>query len=234
MAPPSVEQIASALAAGATDALQIQDELHRTAEAPRAYSANHAAASAVRPAAHPGQVSGRPQMARAYWVAATLAAAAAIGGVIASLTWQGPERDGPLFVARPVAELYREAVAAGFEPTYECKEPERFAATFQSRQGQPLQLLAMPARMRMLGLAYTGGLSRNTTAMLCRIDAMPVMVFVDRESADRPDAAAMTDASLHVFRAAHDGLVFYEVTPLAEPRAMQLLAPASAATGSGA
>jgi hypothetical protein len=125
-------------------------------------------------------------------------------------------------------EIYRSAIASGFEPTYDCREPDRFAATFSRRQGQPLRLLAMPPAMAMLGVAYTQGLSRDTTAMLCRVDGKPVMTFVDRASADRADAAAVPQGvDLHVFRQERDGLVFYEVTPFNEPRVISLFAPAT-------
>ncbi len=167
-----------------------------------------------------------PRGARAYWAGAGIVAAALMAGVLASLLWRSPASEGPLFAARPLVDVYRDAVASGFEPTYECHEPERFAATFQTRQGQPLKLLAMPSDARMLGLGYTGGLSRTTTAMLCYVDGRPVMVFVDRAANDRREIAETPGEGLHVFRAERDGLVFYEVTPLETPRGTSLLAPA--------
>jgi hypothetical protein len=112
-----------------------------------------------------------------------------------------------------VAEVYRETVANGFDPYYECRDDERFAATFEQRQGIVLHLAAMPAGKGMLGLSYPGGLSRDTTAMLCRVDDQPVMVFVDRVENDQEDAGENSDASLRVQREVRDGLVFYEVAP---------------------
>jgi hypothetical protein len=168
---------------------------------------------------------------RWYWAAAALAAAAAIAWVITSLTGSKQGRNEPLFAARPLVQVYQDAVAAGFEPSYDCREPERFAATFAQRQGQPLRLVELPAGTKMLGLAYAGGLSRNTTAMLCRVEGQPVMAFVDRASADQPDAARTLEKKLNVFRQERDGLVYYEVTPFDEPRVIQLFAPASADGG---
>ncbi|RIK81715.1 MAG: hypothetical protein DCC67_07935 [Planctomycetota bacterium] len=156
--------------------------------------------------------------------AAAVAAAAAIGWIVFTATVQ-PRRLAPLFEAAPLADVYRDAVANGFEPYYECREADRFADTFARRQGTPLKLLPLPPGSVMLGLSYPGGLSRETTAMLCRVDDKPVMVFVDRLEADRPGAAANTGDVLHVFRAERAGLVFYEVTPLAAPRMMHYLAP---------
>jgi hypothetical protein len=165
--------------------------------------------------------------ARLYWAAAGLAAAAAIAWVLATLTGGPPANNQPQFVVRPLAQIYQAAVAAGFEPSYDCRDPELFARTFQKRQGQPLRLLAMPPGTRMLGLAYTGGLSRQTTAMLGLVDGQPVMTFIDRADADQKIAADVGDSALHVFRQERDGLVFYEVTPLDEPRMLELFAPAT-------
>jgi hypothetical protein len=154
---------------------------------------------------------------------ALVAAAAAVAGVIAG--WQFLDRpvEQPFFQPRPVAELYHEAVASGFEPYYECRDDARFAATFQKRQGIVLHLAAMPAGQGMLGLSYPGGLSRDTTAMLCLVDEKPVMVFVDRVENDQPNASKNEDPALTVHREARDGLVFYEVAPQGTPSVLEYL-----------
>lgn len=167
----------------------------------------------------------RPRQARLFGVAAAVAASLLIVFSLSSL-WPGARHEAPYAAARPLVDLYRNAVDSGFEPSYECHEPERFADTFQRRQGQALRLLPMPAGSRMLGLAYTGGLSRETTAMLSYVDDQPVMVFVDKAQNDLHDVAA-ADGKLNVFRAERDGLVFYEVTPLGESKMTPLLAPLS-------
>jgi hypothetical protein len=179
-------------------------------------------AAALTAAAEP-----RREFFRRWW-----AAAAAAAVVLAGATWaltsldRGPG-DAPVFVARPLADVYRDVVAEGFEPYYECREADRFADTFARRQGQPLALLPLPEGVRMLGLSYPGGLSRETTAMLCHVDGEPVMVFVDRASADQEIADRRSDPSTHVFRVERHGLVFYEVTPLDSPRVVDYLAPAA-------
>lgn len=170
---------------------------------------------------------------RRYWAAAALIAAAAVIAVVLAAPWDFGRLREPHFAARPLADIYRQAVAAGFEPSYDCREPERFAAAFKSRQGQPMRLLAMPDGMQMLGLAYAGGLSRNTTAMLCRVDGEPVMVFVDRASEDQAVADDHAGDDLHVFRQERDGLVFYEVTPRPEPRAADLIVPLARGASAG-
>lgn len=133
----------------------------------------------------------------------------------------------PFFEPTPLAEVYRTAVASGFQPYYECREPERLTAIFLQRLATRLHLLPMPPGSRMLGLSYPGGLSRDTTAMLCRVDGAPVLVAVDRRQADRkqPAPGVYEGQPLHLHRAERDGLVFYEISPFAQPRAMQYLVP---------
>ena len=158
---------------------------------------------------------------RRTWIALTVAVA--IAGVI--ITWQLANRRQrePFFEPRPLAEIYRETLAHGFKPYYECHDQERFAFTFATRQGQPLQLAQLPADRRMLGLSYSGGLSRDTTAMLCRVQGQPVIVFVDRLEADQVLAVQNSGPDLHVLRKEYHGLVFYEVTPFAESQMMDYL-----------
>ena len=191
-----------------------------------------AAAAPPTVAFHESPAAGTKSRARAgarlYWGIAGVVAAAAIAWVIATFAGRESRVDEPVFAARPLAEIYRDAVASGFEPSYDCREPERFAAAFSQRQGQPLRLLPVPPGMSMLGLGYFGGLSRHTTAMLCQVEGKPVIVFVDLASLDQPLAAEATGDDLHVFREVRDGLVYYEVTPWNEPRVTELFAPATA------
>ena len=166
--------------------------------------------------------------ARVGWIAGALAAAAAVAWALLGNPLAERRGDGRQFAARPLPDVYREALANGFEAAYNCSEAERFADTFNRRQGAPLKLLKLPVGVRMLGLAYPGGLSRDTTAMLCRVDGQPVMLFVDRRAADQAFATDHSDKSVRVFRSERDGLVFYEVTPLDKPRVLDFLAPVSA------
>ncbi len=149
--------------------------------------------------------------------------AATVAWVVVAWQWVGGPTETPFFQAQPLAEVYRETVDRGFEPYYECREDQRFADTFLKRQGQALSLASLPPESQMLGLSYAGGLSRDTTAMLCRVDGQPVMVFVDRLENDLKIAAEHTADQVHVFREARDGLVFYEVTPFDAPRMIDYL-----------
>lgn len=134
--------------------------------------------------------------------------------------WSPLNRE-PAFTAMPLAQVYHQTVKDGFEPYYECHDDKRFADTFAARQGVPLHLTEMPEGSMMKGLSYLGGLSRETTAMLCDVEGDPVMVFVDQAEKDIPSAAKENDSELNIFRTERDGLVFYEVTPLDEPKMTQ-------------
>lgn len=174
------------------------------------------------PTVTPQGASGSAKVRRRRIVAVAMAGAVAWVSVTIGLLKKTPSE--PVFASRPLTEIYREAVTQGFEPYYECRDPERFTYTFEQRQGISVALDPMPVGSSMLGLSYSGGLSRDTTVMLCQVNEQPVMVFVDRVSADQPksDIVAATNG-LFVHRAQRSGLVMYEVTPLRKPRAMQYL-----------
>lgn len=160
------------------------------------------------------------------WRTWGVAGAAAAALLLIAFAWgqRASRVVSPFFEPAPLVALYQEAVAQGFEPYYECEDSERFAAVFAKRQGLPLRLETMPQGSRMLGLSYPGGISRDTTAMLCEVAGQPVMVFVDRLDADEQVEGIAADADgLHVFRSELANLVVYEVTPLEEPRAASFL-----------
>lgn len=122
----------------------------------------------------------------------------------------------PHFESRSLAMIYGETTERGFRPYYNCEDDQRFADTFEFRQGTPLALAELPQGSRMLGLSYPGGISRDTTAMLAEVDGKKVMVFVDKaaNSDELSVATANEDSKLNVFVVERDGLIFCEVTPL--------------------
>jgi hypothetical protein len=126
----------------------------------------------------------------------------------------------------PLATIYETQLAAGFRPKWVCDDDREFASTFLTRQGQGLLLGAMPKDSKMVGLTYCGGISRYTTTMLARVGDAPVMVFVDRISADTHPRLPPGERKLHLFRKELASLVLYELTPLEQPRVMDYLYPA--------
>lgn len=155
-------------------------------------------------------------------IALTVAVCCVIGWSFVKLSHR-PDIE-PFFQQESLVSIYDDIVARGFKPYYECRDPQRFAATFKRRQSKPLQLATMPEGTRMLGLSYPGGLSRDTTAMLCEVESEKVIVFVDRLAADHDNVTEQANGrSLSIFRKELDGLVFYEVTPLATERVLDFL-----------
>ena len=75
----------------------------------------------------------------------------------------------------------------------------------------------------MEGLTYRGGLSRYTTTMLARVNGLPVMVFVDRVTADTHPTLRSSESKLHLFRKELGPLVVYELTPLDQPKVSDYL-----------
>jgi hypothetical protein len=160
---------------------------------------------------------------RRFLLACFGALAATLACGLLAWQWLRQPRLEPYFRPRPLAALYREAVDAGFRPYYFCEDDERFRLTFAKRQKVPLRLADMPSDRRMIGLSYLGGLSRDTTAILCYSQEQPVVVFVDRRENDTPKAIEESDPALHVFREELGDLVLYEVTPLGSATIMDSL-----------
>ena len=125
----------------------------------------------------------------------------------------------PHFKPIPVVKIYNEINERGFRPYYNCEDDQRFADTFEFRQGIPLALAELPQGRRMLGISYPGGISRNTTAMLAEADGNRVMVFVDTAAnkSELEVAAVNDDQKLNVFVVERGGLIFCEVSALESP-----------------
>ncbi len=123
----------------------------------------------------------------------------------------------------PLSAIYERSVANGFQPGWVCNDPHEFASTFFSRQGQGLLLADLPAGTKMEGLTYCGGISPDTTTMFARTDGQPIMVFVDRASADTHPELPKTETKLHLFRKELGPLVMYELSPLDHATVMDSL-----------
>ncbi|MEM8943890.1 MAG: hypothetical protein AAGD11_01810 [Planctomycetota bacterium] len=118
-----------------------------------------------------------------------------------------------------LADIYQECVDGGFQPKWVCDDDREFAETFQKRQGQPL-LLKPDSQDLMVGLSYLKGISAKTTTMLARVEGEPVLVFVDSLDRDTKPEKPSWGSGLNLFRQELDGLVLYELSPLAEPRVL--------------
>ena len=154
-----------------------------------------------------------------------------VAALAASLVWGffGVQlfRNGPTEIAferRPLVEVYQDCVDGGFQPYWVCDNEKLFASTFEKRQGVALKLAEMPPGMKMVGLAYLAGVSRQSTSLLAEVDGEQVIVFVDRIANDGElESGDFADASLNVYKSRKNGLVFYEVSPLENPEVMDFL-----------
>jgi hypothetical protein len=172
-----------------------------------------------------GHTAPTANRARRRWLkVASLAVAATV--VWAMLAWHlfDPGTGVPHYNPNlPLNAIYEKCVADGFRPKWVCDDPKEFASTFSARQGQGLLLAELPTGIKMEGLTYCGGLSRYTTTMLARVNGLPVMVFVDRASADTHPALPPSETKLHLFRKETGPLVIYELTPLDQPKVSDYL-----------
>ena len=131
-----------------------------------------------------GRANGQTLATRRITLAAAAAAAVLVWGVLGWQHFSSSSKTQRYNPNLPLATIYEEQVAGGFRPKWVCDDDREFAATFLTRQGQALLLATMPKGSKMVGLTYCGGISRYTTTMLARVGDAPVMVFVDRLSAD--------------------------------------------------
>jgi hypothetical protein len=184
---------------------------------------NDSESRSTRGAASSREGLGSPDADRRRFLVTALAAS--LLAISAAGLWflANPDSSEPFFESRAVASLYEETVNAGFQPYYNCEDDQRFANTFEFRQGIPLKLADLPAGTRMLGLSYLGGMSRDTTAMLGEADGQKVIVFVDRVSSGKLIVTTNENSDLNVFVVERDGLVFAEVSPLSESKFIQHL-----------
>ncbi len=125
---------------------------------------------------------------------------------------------------RPLVEVYQDCVDGGFQPYWVCDNEKLFASTFEKRQGVALKLAEMPADTKMVGLSYLSGISRQSTSLLAEVDGQQVIVFVDRVGNDAElEKGELAEAGVNIFKTQKDGLVFYEVSPLAEAEVVNFL-----------
>ena len=163
------------------------------------------------------QVPGHDAKRRKWLLTAAALAASVVWLYAGWRIYQSATDDGYRQIA--LQDIYQDCVAEGFQPDWVCEDDRQFAETFHSRQGQALLLEEIPGG-EMVGLAYLPGITRRTTAMLARVEDKPVLVFVDRLSRDTRPSRPSWMSGLKLFRKQLNDLVFYEITPLGEPRVM--------------
>jgi hypothetical protein len=134
-----------------------------------------------------------------------------------------PASDGRYWRKNPetMGAFYDRKVAEGFTPEWKCEDDQEFIRSFRHQLFQPLLLMTPPPGHSMGGLGYANILSPHSMYMLAHVGDERVVVFVDRLDADR-NLPPLDDPRLKRFRREVGELVLYEVTPLDEPRFLQL------------
>jgi hypothetical protein len=118
-----------------------------------------------------------------------------------------------VFQPTPLASIYSDLVQRGFQPHYVCDDPRRFRDTLRYRHGR-LLALTEEGKHLMLGLSYTGGWTRETTAILFRWKGEPVVIFVDHNP--YPNALPSVAEPLQVRRRTLHDIFLVEISPLPE------------------
>jgi hypothetical protein len=121
---------------------------------------------------------------------------------------------------QPLDTLYQQEVRDGFNCDWQCKSQSEFGAYFASTFGEPLVMKDPPKEVAPVGLKYAGGITPNTISYMAKVNDQPVMVFADKAAADQEQK--LSDATLHIFKRTIGPLVLYEVTPLSEPKLLDL------------
>jgi hypothetical protein len=116
---------------------------------------------------------------------------------------------------------YQRELERGFRPLWLCETDHEFASAIFKSLGQGLLITIPPAEIKAKGLSYLPALSKDTMILLAEVETQPVVVFIDRLAADsRPTLPP--ESGLRLFRREVGALVLYEVTPLGEPRVLEL------------
>ncbi len=123
--------------------------------------------------------------------------------------------------------IYARMVSAGFSPSIICRADEGyFERLVKGKLGKALvPTLAADSPVAFTGWNYAKDfgtpLSDSVMILLVKNGKTPVVVFMDKATADRPQP--LSRKGLSVFRAEINGLVLYEVSPLPEPCVLPLL-----------
>lgn len=154
---------------------------------------------------------------RGLAIAALLAFAA--GGIWYSWTLVRPTPLEDVYAPQPwrsFSMVYDHMRRNGFQPDWVCRSERQFEAAFSRRFRQPLLLAALPAGVSAGGISYSHTLSESTVTVLGNVDNEPILVFVDRLSADQLPPPPVPEG-LNLFRREIDDLVLYELTPHDHP-----------------
>jgi len=109
--------------------------------------------------------------------------------------------------------MYREFIAAGFEPAWKCKDDQEFIDYAAARTGEPF-LIAQTPGVQILGWdSATDLITDKTVCLLAEREGTRVIVYIDRLVDDRTPRLRPF-SGMHLHRGRLGPTVFYEVSPL--------------------
>lgn len=159
-------------------------------------------------------------VSKGRWLAWAAVLVVVVGGGWLLREWIEPPPFWNRYESHTLAEVYQHEIDTGLKPMWVCKDDQEFAGTFWRGVRQPLVMYEVPEHVQAIGLSYVRALSPDTTYLLARVRARPVLVFVDRVDVDtHPE---IEEGELHLFRRQVDQLILYELTPLDEPHVLKL------------
>jgi len=183
----------------------------------------------------------RSRFARRRFSRPMLAVAAIVIGAVALWrlwTFAGPHPTNPYntMMWRSMETVYHDVAQTGFRTKRAARTNGQLAQLFERRFDQPLSYRTPTVSVRPMGLGFCNTITKNTVCLIARIplhdgeahassdktNTVGVLVFVDVASADAARALP-SGTHLHVFKRIIGQLAMYEVSPLNQSRALDLL-----------
>ena len=172
--------------------------------------------------------------AAAVLVAASLTLTAMVvlfpGRIGAWLPSQAPRQVAQLPAELDLQALFRQQVAAGFEPYWVC-DVDTLTRTLRDTLDSVVHLApaSLGEQRRLLGASFLRHRRGAAVAMHGRVENQPVWVILDRaEHADAYpafEATAQSDGPVHRFEREANGLILIELTPLNAPAFLESFEP---------
>ncbi len=173
-------------------------------------------AESAPPAEHANPSAPSPTPRRPWYYAVAAAVLLAGGAIYMNLNSGGPTTPAVAKQALTPAQLYANLMKKRFKPAFVCENDEQFAKFLGDRFGAGA-VLAQAANTEVLGWDYADGMLGEATAVImAKVQEREVVLVVDQRRYDHP--LPEPGGELHLFRSICNTLVFYEITPFAEPR----------------
>lgn len=160
---------------------------------------------------------------RVWWAAAAMLAAACVGLYVTGAIDIARLFDARNSVIGPEV-VYERKVRTGFLPDWVCENDEQFIQVTRDMWGESF-LVSSTDDVKIVGWSYYEPvLSAQTAILLATVNNKQVIVAIDRKDNDR-SVTLPSSSGLKKYRKVVGNLVFYEISPLDEPRVLPLVEP---------